>query len=344
VIGLLALLAGCGGDPALDPFAASLKAWDEGRAALADGRPADAVTAFAAAREKDPGSVPLRLWEAKALADAGRLADADERLTEIVTASPDVGMAWYNRAAYRVRSGRLPDAAADLARALALHARSPLEAADDPDFASARSDPAFAGVLPAQPIEANIRGAEGSVFVGSRYPLEITAATLPTAALDLTRSGADPGCLTLVRIVQDDHPGTGLTDHAWTLDLRADAACVGTLGPFTLRAGSASAELAPVAVQVEAPPAAAPVTLAALPTQLPIPSALAPADAGATGARFADGVVAMGRPDAPITGNDRKPDVALEWRVEGQTRAAGGWWRESGPVTLRAGEWTLEVR
>ena len=57
---LLLLLLGCDDDPALEPFAASLAAWDEGRAALADGRPADAVTAFAAARTHDPGSVALR--------------------------------------------------------------------------------------------------------------------------------------------------------------------------------------------------------------------------------------------------------------------------------------------
>lgn len=342
---LLLLLACSGGDdPALEPFEAALAAYDEGAAALAAGKPEDAAARFAAAREKDPRSIPLRLWEAKALADAGRLADADARLTEIVEGDASVGMAWYNRAAYRARAGRMDDAAADLRRALELKARSPLEAADDPDFAAARAHPAFAGLLPAQPLEARAKGADGAVFVGSRYPVEITIAALPTAALAVAREGADPGCLRLGRILQDDHVEAGKVTRVLTLDLRAEGPCDAVLGPFVVSAGGARTALAPLPVKVEAPPGAAPASgLPPLPTELPVPGSLAAPDAGFAAKRVGDGVVAMGSPDRTLTGNGARPDVALEWRVDGQTRAIGGWWRTTAPVALAADGWSETV-
>jgi hypothetical protein len=342
LLSLLSLL-GCD-DPALEPFAASLSSWDEGRAALAAGHPADAVTAFAAARTKDPGSVALRLWEAKALADAGRLDEADARLTELVHADPKVGEAWYNRAAYRARTGRLAESAADLREALALGTRSALEAADDPDFAAAREDAAFAGILPAQPLEASAHGPGGSVFVGSRYTLSLAITALPKAELVIERLGVDPGCLRLQRIVQDDHAEAGQTQRQFAVDLRAEGPCDAPIGPFAVRAGTARLALDPVAVKVEAPPgAAAVVGLPPLPTLVPVPGALAPLDGGFLARRGSDGVVAMGPLDRVILGGGRPPDVVLEWRVDGQARANGGWWRTSEPVALSADEWSETV-
>ncbi len=341
---LLLALLGCADDPALAPFSASLAAWSEGREALDAGRPADAVTAFAEARTHDPGSVALRLWEAKALAAAGRLDDADARLSELVHADPSVGIAWYNRAAYRARAGRLDESAADLSRALSLGARSALEAADDPDFAAARAHPAFAGILPAQPLEATIRGPEGAVFVGSRYTLEFTVSALPSAAITIERQGADPGCLRLQRIVQDDHEEAGRATRRLSVDLRAEGPCNALLGPFVVAAGSARVTLDAVPVVVEAPPGAPAASgVPPLATTIPVPSTLAPPDAGFSARRGPEGVLAMGRPDRVILGEGRGADIQLEWRVDGQTRANGGWWRVEGPLALTADGWSETV-
>jgi hypothetical protein len=182
------------------------------------------------------------------------------------------------------------------------------------------------------------------VFVGSRAPVELVVSTLPTAAVRLVRDGADPRCVRLMRVLEDDTLSPGRTERAVTADLRADGPCTATLGPFTVSAGPAKLSLAAVPLVVEGPPGAvAPADLPPLPTEIPLPSAYAPADAGFAGQRVADGVVALGRPGDAITGNGRKPDVTLEWRVDGQTRAVGGWWREPGPVELHAGTWALTV-
>jgi len=331
-------------DPALEPFAASLSAWDEGRAALADGRPADAVTAFAAARVKDPGSVALRLWEAKALADAGRLDEADARLSELIHAESKVGEAWYNRAAYRARAGRLAESAADLQQALALGTRSALEAADDPDFSAAREAPAFAGILPAQPLQASAHGPDGAVFVGSRYTLAIAVTALPKAELVIERLGGDPGCLRLQRIVQDDHAEAGQAQRQLSIDFRAEGPCDTTIGPLSVAAGTARISLDAIPVQVEAPPGAAAVLgLPPLPGSFPVPSAFAAPGGGFLARRIPEGVVAMGPLEHVIAGGGRPPDVVLEWRVDGQARANGGWWRISEPIVVSAGEWSETV-
>lgn len=340
---ILALLTACD-DPALEPYEASLAAYEAGQAALAAGDPAAAATRFAEARGHDPKSVPLRLWEAKALADAGRLDEADARLTELLASDPTVGIAWYNRAAWRARAGRMEDAASDLRRAFELRVRSPLEAADDPDFAAARAHPAFAGVLPPQPLEATLRGPDGAVFVGSRFPLELATVALASAELTLTRAGPDPGCLALARVVQDDRADGAVVLRRLTVDHRAVGPCEAPLGPFTVAAGAATVELPAVPVKVEAPPGAPPATgLPPLPAAIPFPSAVAPPDAGFAAERVGDGVAAMGRPDRAITAEGRAPDVALEWRVDGQTRAVGGWWRSPGPLALGAEGWSTRV-
>lgn len=333
---LVVLLFGCG-DPALEPFDRSLDAYDEGRAALEAGTPEKAAEAFVAARAGDATSTVLALWEAKALADAGRLADADARLGEIIRAHPDDGLALYNRASYRVRAGRPTEAAADLREALRLGVRSPFEAVADPDFSAMAGTPEFEGVLPADTIAASLEGPGGSVFVGSRFDLTFRIVGLPGVALDLSRGGADPGCLTLLRLVEDRHSEAGMLARSVTATFRADGPCDATLGPFELLGGAAPISLAAVAVKVDAPvgtPLAA--GHVALPSRLPLPGSYAPPDAGARAERTPAGVVAIGRADRSLTGNGRRADVALELRVDGQTRATGGWWVDAGPVTVAA--------
>lgn len=336
-------LGGCGKDEALAPYVRAVDAWEEGRDALAAGRPADAADAFARARKADDRSSALGLWEAKALADAGRLPEADAVLSALVRSEPNLGAAWYNRAAYRVRAGRMEEAAADLGEALRRKVRSPLEAAADPDFAPALGHPAFAALLPSAPLQADAVAPEGSVFVGSDLNVEVRVAALPDADLALQHVGVDPGCVRLVRVVQDDHAEPGATLRRVTLVFRAEGPCSSRLGPFRVAAGATGVEVAAVPVVVEAPPGTPPAKVPPLPATLPLPGALAPKDASAAFVRVGDGVAWMGRPDRLPTGNDRRPDVALEWRVDGQTRAAGGWWREAGPVTLKGDDGEVTV-
>jgi hypothetical protein len=334
----IALLAGCH-DPALDRFTNSLAAWDEGKTALAAGDPAKAAEAFGKARASDDQSRTLGLWEAKALADAGKLDEADARLSELIKAAPDDGVAFYNRAAYRVRAKRLAEAAIDLREALRLGVRSPFEATADPDFAGVRLDEAFAGILPQNTLVAVATGPSGSVFVGSRVEVTLRIAALPGLDIHVRRDGPDPGCLALVRVVQDDHAETGVASSTLTLAFDAKGPCDGQIGPLTVFGGLEPLVVAPVPVVVEAPAGAATAPVRPLPDAIPLPATLAPSDGGMRADRSEAGVIAMGRADRSLTGNGAKPDVALEWRVDGQTRATGGWWFETGPVTVSTKGW-----
>ncbi|MFZ5482524.1 MAG: TPR end-of-group domain-containing protein, partial [Myxococcota bacterium] len=290
---MLTLLA-CA-DPQLKPFSEAIGAWEEGKALLAEGRAGDAAQRFAAAREKDPRTPALVLWQAKALADAGRLDEADALLSEMLRARPDVGAAWYNRAAYRVRGARSAEAVDDLKEALRLKVRSPLEAAADPDFASVLGDPRFGAILPSQPLLAAVMGPEGSVFVQSDVDVSIRVVSLPDAPVRVLRGGEDAGCLRPVRLVEDVHDEPGARVRTLTLTLRGEGPCDARLGPFTVQAGEWRTELDPVAVRVEAPPGYAPATgVPPLPAALPLPSLVAPADADYAAVRTEAGVVAAG--------------------------------------------------
>lgn len=338
---LLALL-GCA-DEAMKPYAQALDAYEEGAAALDAGRPADAVEAFARARKADPRSASLVLWEAKALADAGRLADADAALSALIREEPTLAQAWYNRAAWRVRAGRVDEAAVDLKEALRLGARSAIQAAADPDFAAVRGQGPFAALLPPAPLVALAKAPEGAVFVQSDLPIDVYVEALPDAELALTRLAGDPGCLRLARIVEDDRDVPGSRLARVTLTFRGEGPCGGPVGPFRVAAGADVFEVPAVEVKVEAPPGAPEAPAPPLPGALPLPGQLVAEDARWVARRVEDGVVAVGRADRTPLGNGRRPDVVLEWRVEGQTRAAGGWWREAGPVTVVAGDFEETV-
>lgn len=341
MIALLALL-GCA-DEALKPYADALRAWEDGKDALEDGSPVEATDAFARARSADPRSSALGLWEAKAQAEAGRLEDADATLSALIRVQPGLASAWYNRAAYRVRAGRVDEAAVDLKEALRLGARSAIEAAADPDFATVRGQGPFAPLLPPLPLVAAAQGPPGAVFVQSDLPVDIYVQSLVGVPLTLTRAAGDPGCLHLVRIVQDERESPGARMVRVTLTFRGEGPCAGPLGPFRVAAGADVVEIPALPVAVEAPVGAPEAPAPPLPTVLPLPGDLAAPDAGWTARRIDGGVVAVGRADTPPRGNGRRPDVALEWRVDTQTRAAGGLWREAAPVTVVAGDFEQVV-
>lgn len=324
-------------DPELQRFRTALDAWERGQA-----DPAAAGAAYAEARAADPDSAVLALWQAKARADAGDLAAAEAALTEVLRAHPDAGAAWYNRAAYRARRGEAAGALEDLRQALALGVRNPLEASADPDFAELRTRPEAATVLPPAPVVLKVEGPEGSVFLRSRFGVEAYVGALEGVPVELWRQGADPGCARLRRIVEDERRDRKMRVARISLDLEAVGPCTAELGPWEARAGEAKVGAPALPLRVEAPPGAG-VETGALPERLPVPSALIAEDAGFAAARVGAGVAAMGRADARILAGARGPDVELELRVDGQTRARGGWWASSGPLELQARGWSQRV-
>jgi hypothetical protein len=330
---ILALLLGCR-DKALAPFADALAAYEDGRTKADAGDPAAAAEAFATARTKDPGSPALVAWEAKARADAGHPEQAEALLDELLADHPDLGLARYNRAAYRARQGRLGPAAEDLRAALEAGVASPYAAAEDPDFAPHRADPAFAGLLPAIPLVGHLKGPEGSVWIGSTVEVKVQLESLATATLALRREGADPGCLHLDRVVEDDAEQADVRLREVTLRMTATAPCTATLGPFVASVGTTDTALGTVDLVVEAPPGTG-GSAAKLPAVIPIPSQLAPSGATVRVEPGAGGTVAMGPLDAGLTAEGKKPAYALEWRMAGQTRAIGGFWEGTVVVTER---------
>lgn len=326
-------------DPALDPYARALRAWEEGRAALDAGDPAAAAARFAAARADDARSPVLALWEARALAAQGRLPDAERTLDAVIAAHPDEGLAWYNRAAYRARQGRLDAAGADLEAALRRGAASPFAAAADPDFAPHLAHPAFARLLPPAPLIAVAEGPTGPVWLDGQVEIVLRTRGLAALAPRLVLDGAAPPCLALERVVQEDAVDGEVATRVVTLRYRAVAACRVALGPWTVHAGAARVRLDALPVEVEAPEGRPAPPAPAHPSELPFPGSVPSPGALAVGG----GALATAGPEAPPSRDGAAAPVGLEWRVGGQTRAVGGWWPGPGPWVFRAGDATFTV-
>ncbi len=340
---LLGLLA-CA-DKELAPLKGALEDYERGRAQLAEGNPAGAAEAFAAARKGDPTSPVLALWEARARAAGGDLAAAETLATEVIVSVPEAGLAWYNRAAWRMRLGRADEAAADLRQALTLGVRTPYEAAIDPDFALALGTPAFAELLPPGPVYVKADAPAGAVFVGGDVTVVFEVIAAPAVTLALRRSGADPGCLRLEGVVEEEKRGPGLRARRVELRMRGTAACAATLH-FEVAVASpvvATVPVPPILVQVEAPSSFAGGAAERLPTEVPLPGTLASADGAWAGGRLEGVVWAMGRADESPRFEGRSAPIRLELRADGETRAAGGAWISPSTGTLEAGEWRLPV-
>lgn len=335
---MLILLLACA-DPELDPYREALESWERGRLALEAGRAGDAATDFARAQELDPRSPTLPLWEARARASAGDLAGAERVLDRLVVAHPELGTAWYNRAAYRARQGQLDAAAADLEVALRREAASPFAAAADPDFAPHAHHPALARLIPPAPLLGLAQGPEGAVWVDGQVEVRIVLHGLARLRPALRFPEVPPRGLQLLRVVEDDQFQGETATRVVTLWYRALAPADVRLGPFVVVADTHRVVLDPVPVRVEGPPRPVPDP-APHPLELPLPAALAPAREDHAAARHPGGVAAMGRPDEPVTADGLPPVVELEWRVGGQTRARGGWWPGELPRTLSGGDWT----
>ncbi len=334
---MILLLLACR-DPAFDPVRDALSAYDRGRAALDAGRVDEAVAAFAEARAHDPSSPLLMLWEGKALAAKGDLPAAEARASEAIAREPRLGLAWYQRAAWRARMGQLDAAASDLTAAYQLEAASPLEAAADRDFLPHLGEPAFAGILPPNPVLLDARGPEGSVFVGSEVELIVSVAAAPPLAYGLRREGTDPGCLRLDRVVEERQAEVHAVVSVLHLRGRATAACSGAIGPF--RADSSTPVVATsvsdaLPLRVEAPQAFSGGQAASLPATIPVPSVIADPDGAWSTGRLGDWVYAIGRADQLATLDGAAPELVLELREDATTRASGGAWRREGRAVIQ---------
>jgi len=334
---VIVLLLACR-DPAFDPVRGALAAYDRGRVALDEGRVDEAATAFAEARAHDASSPLLMLWEGKALAARGDLPAAEARASEAIAREPRLGLAWYQRAAWRARMGQLDAAASDLTAAFQLGATSPLEAAADPDFSAHLGNPALAGILPPTPVLLDARGPEGAVFVGSEVELVLSVAAAPPLAYGLRREGTDPACLRLDRVVEERHAEAHAVVSVLHLRARATRACAGAIGPFRadssmpVQATSVSDALS---LRVEAPQSFAGGQVATFPSTIPVPSVLADPDGAWATGRLGDWVYAIGRADQMATLDGAAPELGLELREESTTRAAGGAWRREGRSTIQ---------
>lgn len=339
---ILWLLVACGPerDPALDRYTTALGAYDDGKKALDGGDAATAAVAFARALAADPDSTALPLWLSYAQAHAGATTEAIRTLDTLLAVHPGASVAFYNRAAYRARVGDLGGAAADLRIALAAGVASPYAATMDPDFASHRTDPAFTRVLPPAPIAAVAEGPAGDVFLGSTVEVKLTLTGIPdpAPALHIDTAGS-ASCLALQALIEDDSVADLDLRRVVTLRYAATAPCAGTVGPFTVTLPKAAPIVAAaVPVRVDAPPGALTHTPPPTPTDLPLPASfiLDPATHLAT-LQVAPGVLVLAPPDIPLGQDGRPPEVRMEWRVNGQTRTTGGWWRDAAPVDLGGG-------
>lgn len=313
-MGVIPLLLLACTDPALRPFVDAAAAYDAGHLAFERGQFQDASAAFAKARALDPTSSTLPLWQGRALAASGDVAGAVHAADDAIARDPTSAVAWYDRAAWRARSGELAPAAADLRRALDLGAATPWAAAVDPDFAPHRLAPEFAGVLPPTDLLASAEPPEGA-FVGGELSL-LLRLTGPADRVPELSGPPVPGCLQQTRVVEDDTVGEGASAGTVQRDVRvyfrALAACEASVGPLRASLGDAAVELTSVPVTVLGPADAAPIAgTTAAAWYLP---ALLHGGAKAEGFTIREGA---GRPPGAI---------ALEWRVAHQTRALG--WAE----------------
>ncbi len=308
-----ALPLGCA-DATLVPFRDAARAYDAGRTALDAGDFVSANQRFSEARALDPSSATLPLWQGRALAASGDLPGAIRAADDAIAHDAKSGLAWYNRAAWRARSGDLAASAADLQQALKLNAATAWAAARDPDFAPHRQDSAFAGILPPADLLVAVEGPAESGFVGSELSV-LFRLTGPAEQVPALSGPPVPGCLKQTRIVEDDAigegPSSGTVERHVRVYFRANASCVVTLGPFV----------------ASTPDGATHVEVAAIPVVVLGPTGAA----GEAGTRPAAWVIPAGVRDGAAVdgwsvhlGGERPAGmITLEWRVDHQTREVG---------------------
>jgi hypothetical protein len=251
----VALLLACnGGDPELARRKASLDAWERGVALLEGGDASAARAAFQESRKARPSDALLLAWEARAAAEQGDLDAAIALLDEALAADPGFAEARYNRAAYHARNDEPEEAAEDLTDAIMAGVdRLPRDIREDPDFAPWLGHPAFAGVLPQEPLAVAVEVPEGSVFRGSEFAVRLRIAGAGGDAIGITPEVA-AGPATLVEAIEETLQSTEGPFRDLTWRFRATGAGTIQLGPFHVYAGTRTVIAQGVTVEAKAPP------------------------------------------------------------------------------------------
>lgn len=209
----------CGEGPPEEIVAAgaAVEAWREGRRALDDGRPDQAIEHFRAALEARPGDDLLRTWEAVAWQQKGESGRALALLDEAIGNAPGLGSARYLRA--QLRASEDPaGAASDLAAALRAGVTTRHRARRDPDLAPLLGHPA-ASFLPKDPLSLVQRGPEDAVFRGGEFALSLEIQGL-AEGVPWSVSGTIQGPARLIKVQEEEvvdgagEPGVRLT---WVL-------------------------------------------------------------------------------------------------------------------------------
>lgn len=104
---------------AAQPEDADARYW-RGRADAREGKWAEALPHFDAARAKDASFLGAKRWAAAGLVSARRCDAAIPLLDELVGAAIDDANSWYNRGVCRFQQQQLPQALADIEKACAL--------------------------------------------------------------------------------------------------------------------------------------------------------------------------------------------------------------------------------
>lgn len=252
---ILALLLGACGDPELTRYQRALEVWDEGKALMAQGEPAQAAERFARLAELDPQSATALAWQALALDRAGDEEGALTLLDAALARFPGDAALRYNRAALRARRGEVERAAEDLRILYAGGGADPLDVGQDPDFAAIAADPATASLAPPPSVDVLVRGEEGPVLLGEDASVELQVVSQTGALLSISDLGAPGASLRHTRTVEDLLPSGGKrTARMLTVTYRTLAPGQITLGPWLVAAGGASAVTERLTVDVLALP------------------------------------------------------------------------------------------
>ena len=220
-------------DPRLAPLAQALSEYDQGIAVLASD-PEAASRHFAAAVEQHPTSPELKLWHAQAEAAAGRPEEAVALASAALALDPNLVEARYNRACWRVATGDLEGAAADIREALLDPRVDPIATAMDPDLAPLRE--AFPDAFPEARLECTSEMRSDAQFVGSEWTV-LVGCTHPKGQ-PLTLEGPEvPASLQHLRSVQRVDEVGALDRTMLEVTFKVVGEGEGTLGPWSGRSG-----------------------------------------------------------------------------------------------------------
>lgn len=340
VIALALALLGCA-DPALSRYRDALDAYDAGREALSAGRAEEAAADFRRAAALDPDSATALAWQAWALDQAGKGSEALGVLDEALARFPADPTLRYNRAALRARAGALDGAAEDLRVLYAAGALDPVVAGEDPDFAALAGDPETVALAPPPAVEVQVAPSAGPVLIGDTTTLELSLRSRADELLSFTDQGAAPGLLRHTRTVEDLlEPEGRIQPRTLSLSFKAVTAGEGALGPWLVRAGSASGEVPASPVSVLALPGRAPAAPGVEGGALRSVEALFQGREPPWAGRDRGEVLVIFPPGASVevTATDGAADpapVALELRRLGQTELQGELHHLTGPAHVR---------